>query len=231
MQYGNGEWILKDLHFHISPGEKIGLVGKTGCGKSSTVALLSRLYEFQKGEILVDDISIRNFDRHNLRDKIGFVSQDAIIFKGSLRENLSCDDQLSDQVLIDAARDTGLVKALSKEGFNLGMGILEGGVNLSVGQRQLVSLTRVLLKNPSILILDEATANIDPYYEEIIHEAVMKMMKGRTCLMIAHRLETLKQCDRILVFNHGALVEEGTLTDLLNQENYFYKLHNAQSVH
>jgi ATP-binding cassette subfamily B multidrug efflux pump len=231
MQYGNGEWILKDLNFHISPGEKIGLVGKTGCGKSSTVALLSRLYEFQKGEILVDDISIRNYDRHNLRDKIGFVSQDAIIFKGSLRENLSCDDQLSDQILIDAARDTGLVKALSKEGFNLEMTILEGGVNLSVGQRQLVSLTRVLLKNPSILILDEATANIDPYYEEIIHEAVMKMMKGRTCLMIAHRLETLKQCDRILVFNHGSLVEEGTLSDLLNRENYFYKLHNAQSVH
>jgi ATP-binding cassette subfamily B multidrug efflux pump len=231
MQYGSGEWVLKDLNFHINPGEKIGLVGKTGCGKSSTVALLSRLYEFQKGEILVDDISIRNFDRHNLRDKIGFVSQDAIIFKGSLRENLSCDDQLSDQKLIDAARDTGLVKSLSKEGFNLEMTILEGGVNLSVGQRQLVSLTRVLLKNPSILILDEATANIDPYYEEIIHEAVMKMMKGRTCLMIAHRLETLKQCDRILVFNQGSVVEEGSLADLLDQENYFYKLHNAQSVH
>lgn len=231
MQYGEGDWVLKDLNFHIKAGEKIGLVGKTGCGKSSTVALLSRLYEYQRGEVLIDDIPIRNFDRHNLRDKIGFVSQDAIIFKGSLRENLSCDETQTDQYLIDAAKTTGLVKALAKEGFNLDMDILESGTNLSVGQRQLVSLTRVLLKNPSILILDEATANIDPHYEEIIHEAVMKMMDGRTCLMIAHRLETLKQCDRILVFNQGALVEEGPLSELLSQGNYFYKLHHAQAVH
>lgn len=231
MQYGEGDWVLKDLNFHIKAGEKIGLVGKTGCGKSSTVALLSRLYEYQQGEIFVDDIPIRNFDRHNLRDKIGFVSQDAIIFKGTLRENLSCDETQTDQYLIDAAKTTGLVKALAKEGFNLDMSILEGGLNLSVGQRQLISLTRVLLKNPSILILDEATANIDPYYEEIIHEAVMKMMDGRTCLMIAHRLETLKQCDRILVFNQGALVEEGSLSELMTQGNYFYKLHHAQAVH
>lgn len=231
MQYSEGDWVLKDLNFHIKAGEKIGLVGKTGCGKSSTVALLSRLYEYQRGEVLIDDIPIRNFDRHNLRDKIGFVSQDAIIFKGSLRENLSCDETQTDQYLIDAAKTTGLVKALAKEGFNLDMDILESGTNLSVGQRQLVSLTRVLLKNPSILILDEATANIDPYYEEIIHEAVLKMMDGRTCLMIAHRLETLKQCDRILVFNQGALVEEGPLSELLSQGNYFYKLHHAQSVH
>ena len=231
MQYGQGAWVLRDLSFHIRPGEKIGLVGKTGCGKSSTVALLSRLYEYQLGEVKIDDIPIRNYDRHDLRDKIGFVSQDAIIFKGSLRENLSCSDNLTDQVLIDAARTTGLVRALSKEGFNLEMDILEGGTNLSVGQRQLVSLTRVLLKNPSILILDEATANIDPFYEEIIHDAVMKMMEGRTCLMIAHRLETLKQCDRILVFNKGELVEQGPLSDLIAQGNYFYRLHNAQSVH
>jgi ATP-binding cassette subfamily B multidrug efflux pump len=231
MQYGNGEFILKDLSFHISPGEKIGLVGKTGCGKSSTVSLLSRLYEFQKGEIKIDDIGIRNFDRHTLRNQIGFVSQDAIIFKGSLRENLSCEDHLSDQHLIDAARTTGLVRALSKEGFNLDMEIYEGGTNLSVGQRQLVSLTRVLLKNPSILILDEATANIDPFYEEIIHEAVMNVMTNRTCLIIAHRLDTLKACDRVFVFNEGELVEEGPLAKLLSEGNYFYRLHHAQSVH
>lgn len=231
MKYLEGGWVLKDLNFHIQAGEKIGLVGKTGCGKSSTVALLSRLYEYQEGEVLIDDIPIRNYDRHALRDKIGFVSQDAIIFKGSLRENLSCDETQTDQYLIEASQTTGLVRALSKEGFNLDMEVLEGGTNLSVGQRQLVSLTRVLLKNPSILVLDEATANIDPHYEEIIHEAVMKMMKGRTCLMIAHRLETLKQCDRILVFNQGQLVEEGPLSELLTQGNYFYRLHNAQSVH
>ncbi len=231
MQYMQGDWVLKDLNFHIKPGEKIGLVGKTGCGKSSTVSLISRLYEFQKGEVFIDDIPIRNFNRHALRDQIGFVSQDAIIFKGSLRENLSCDELLTDQVLIDAAKTTGLVKAMSKEGFNLEMAVLESGANLSVGQRQLISLTRVLLKNPSILILDEATANIDPFYEEIIHEAVMKMMKNRTCLIIAHRLETLKQCDRVLVFNNGELVEEGSMDDLISQGKYFYRLHHAQAIH
>jgi ATP-binding cassette subfamily B multidrug efflux pump len=231
MQYSEGDFVLKNLDFHIKAGEKIGLVGKTGCGKSSTVALLSRLYEYQKGEIKIDDIPIRNFDRHALRDKIGFVSQDAIIFKGSLRENLSCDEALTDQFLIEQSQTTGLVRALSKEGFNLDMEVLEGGLNLSVGQRQLVSLTRVLIKNPSILILDEATANIDPFYEEIIHEAVLKMMEGRTCLMIAHRLETLHQCDRILVFDQGHIVESGTLPELLGRESYFYNLHHAQTTH
>ncbi len=235
MQYGSGEFVLKNLNFEIRAGEKIGLVGKTGCGKSSTVSLLSRLYEFQKGEIKIDDIPIRHFDRHALRDQIGFVSQDAIIFKGSLRENLSCSETLTDLDLIDASKTTGLVRALSQGGalheFNLEMEILEGGTNLSVGQRQLVSLTRVLLKNPSILILDEATANIDPFYEEIIHQAVMTMMKKRTCLIIAHRLDTLKACDRVFVFNKGELVEEGPLPKLLSEGNYFYHLHQAQSVH
>lgn len=231
MKYLDGGWVLKNLNFHIKPGEKIGLVGKTGCGKSSTVSLLSRLYEFQQGDIKIDDIPIRSFERHNLRNQIGFVAQDAIIFKGSLRENLSNSDTLSDQELYDASKTTGLVKALSKEGFNLDMELLESGSNLSVGQRQLVSLTRVLLKNPSILILDEATANIDPFYEEIIHEAVMTMMTNRTCLIIAHRLETLKQCDRVFVFNQGELVEEGPLAKLLSEGNYFYNLHHAQSVH
>jgi ATP-binding cassette subfamily B multidrug efflux pump len=231
MSYIENEWILKNLSFHIKAGEKIGLVGKTGCGKSSTVSLLSRLYEFQMGDITIDDISIRSFERNALRDRIGFVSQDAIIFKGTLRENLSSSDELSDQDLFWASKETGLVKAFSRNGFNLDMPILEGGTNLSVGERQLISLTRVLIKNPSILVLDEATANIDPFYEEIIHEAVMKMMKSRTCLIIAHRLDTLKECDRLFVFNKGELVEEGTLTDLIDRKNYFYHLHNAQSLH
>lgn len=232
MSYGDNEhWVLKDLSFHIKPGEKIGLVGKTGCGKSSTVSLLSRLYEFQKGEIFIDDIPIRNFDRHNLRSQIGFVSQDAIIFKGTLRENLSSDSKLTDQDLIDASQNTGLVRALAREGFNLDMDILEGGANLSVGERQLVSLTRVLINNPSLLILDEATANIDPFCEEIIHTAVMNAMKDRTCLIIAHRLDTLKEVDRIFVFSEGRLIESGTLDDLHHRGEHFFKLHYAGQLH
>lgn len=223
--------VLNHLNFHILPGEKIGLVGKTGCGKSSTIALLARLYEFQNGEILIDDIPIRNIDRNNLRDKIGFVSQEVVIFNGTLRENLSSNRAIDDQVLLDAAKETGLVRALVKEGFDLNMSIVEGGSNLSVGQRQLISLTRVLLKRPSILVLDEATANIDPFFEELIHQAVMKMMEGRTCLIIAHRLDTLKQCHRVFVFKEGKIVEEGPLHDLINCRGEFYNLHHAQSLH
>lgn len=225
------EWVLKDLNFHIKPGEKIGLVGKTGCGKSSTVSLLSRLYEYQQGEIYIDDIPIRNFDRHNLRSQIGFVSQDAIIFKGTLRDNLSSDSKLSDQHLIDASQSTGLVRALSREGFNLEMEILEGGTNLSIGERQLVSLTRVLINNPSLLILDEATANIDPFCEEIIHLAVMNAMKDRTCLIIAHRLDTLKECDRVFVFSDGQIIESGTLEELHKKGEHFFNLHYAGQLH
>jgi ATP-binding cassette subfamily B multidrug efflux pump len=231
MQYVDNEWVLNDLNFHIRSGEKIGLVGKTGCGKTTTVSLLSRLYEFQKGDITIDDIPLRNFDRHDLRSHIGFVSQDAIIFRGTLRDNLSTKNNHNDQELIDSSKKTGLLSALSKEGFNLDMELLEGGLNLSVGQRQLVSLTRVLVSNPSILVLDEATANIDPHYENIIHKAVMEIMKNRTCLIIAHRLDTLKQCDRVFVFNSGRLVESGKLEELIDKGEYFYKLHSAQSIH
>jgi len=231
MGYNSESKILKEVNFHIQPGEKIGLVGRTGSGKSTTVSLLARLYEFQEGDILVDDIPIRNFDRHSLRNTIGFVSQDSIIFKGTLRENLTTRLDLSDQILFDASKKTGLIGAFNINGFNLDFEIFDGGVNLSVGQRQLISLTRVLLKNPSILILDEATANIDPYFEEIIHGAVMNIMAGRTCLIIAHRLDTLKECDRIFVFNQGQLVESGSLPELIDQEDYFYKLHFAQEIH
>jgi ABC-type multidrug transport system fused ATPase/permease subunit len=227
----NQQWVLKNLNFHIRPGEKIGLVGKTGCGKSSTVSLLSRLYEYQQGEIMIDDIPIRNFDRHNLRSQIGFVSQDAIIFKGTLRENLSSNTALTDQDLIDASQNTGLVRALTRAGFNLDMEVLEGGANLSVGERQLVSLTRVLINNPSLLILDEATANIDPFCEGIIHLAVMNAMKDRTCLIIAHRLETLKECDRIFVFSDGRLIESGTLEELHKKGEHFFNLHYAGQLH
>lgn len=230
MKYTEGDWILKGLSFHIKQGEKIGFVGRTGCGKSTTVSLLSRLYEYQKGEVLIDDVSIRNYNRNFLRSKIGFVSQDAIIFKGTLKENLSSDDTLSDAEIMKAARRTGLAQSLAKEGFNLQMEILENGANLSVGQKQLLSLTRVLILNPSILILDEATANIDPHYEAIIQEAVFKIMEGRTCIMIAHRLDTLNECDRVFVFNSGELVEEGTLNHLFESKGYFYQLHHAKQL-
>lgn len=229
MQYNPEQWVLNDLSFHIKPGEKIGLVGTTGCGKTTTVSLISRLYEYQKGEILLDNRSIRSYERNFLREQIGFVSQDVIIFRGTLKQNITTEDDLTDELILECCKNTGLSKVMADTGLTLESEILEGGANLSIGERQLVALTRVLVRNPSVLVLDEATANIDPGYEEIIHDAVEKAMLGRTCLIIAHRLDTLKACDRILVFEKGQLIEEGSELELQAKKGHFYKLQNANT--
>lgn len=223
MGYGD-ELVLKNLSLHIKQGEKVGFVGRTGCGKTTTVSLLARLYEFQSGEILIDGNSIRLIDRNHLRQSIGFVSQDVVLFKGTMRENLLAGNMFDDDQIFSACLATGLSRVFSKNEIGLDTAIYENGSNLSVGERQLVSLTRVLLNDPAILVLDEATANIDPEYEEIIHRAVYQIMEGRTCIMIAHRLETLSKADRILVFNRGELVEEGTIDHLMAQKGHFYQL-------
>lgn len=222
-------WVLNNLNFEVMAGQKVGLVGTTGCGKTTTVSLLSRLYEFQKGELLIDGYDIRRYQRAFLRNNIGFVSQDAIIFRGTFRENLTIKSKINDEDILKACNVTGLDRIMKEGGWTLDALIFEGGENLSVGERQLLSLTRVLLKNPSILILDEATANIDPWFEMIIHQAVDRVMEGRTCLIIAHRLSTLEQCDRILVFDKGRLMEEGSQKDLENQRGLFYQLQQAST--
>lgn len=229
MSYNPEQWILRGLDFKIRKGEKIGLVGSTGCGKTTTVSLLSRLYEFQKGNITIDGQSIRSYKRDFIRSQLGFVSQDAIIFRGSFRQNLCTDQSVPDDKILYACEVTGLSRVMRMGGWSLDSEIYEGGENLSVGERQLISLTRVLIDNPSILILDEATANIDPWFEKIIHQAVDRVMKGRTCLMIAHRLGTLEHCDRIFVFEKGEMVESGSKEELLSKASgHFQKLHNAQ---
>ncbi|OUR97771.1 hypothetical protein A9Q84_06105 [Halobacteriovorax marinus] len=230
MSYDVDDWVLRDLNFEIQPGEKIGLVGSTGCGKTTTVNLLSRLYEYQKGDIEIDGKSIRSFNRKFLRSSIGFVAQDPIIFHGKLRENLSAGENLSDDVILNCCDITGLSKVMKDSKIDLNTQVLEGGENLSIGERQLVSLTRILLGDPKILILDEATANIDPTYEKIIHEAIEKIMANKTCLIIAHRLDTIMNCDRLLVFDHGRLVEEGSPKALLDSKGQFSKLQVASQL-
>lgn len=229
MGYDREKIVLDQLSVSIVPGEKIGLVGRTGSGKSTFVALLSRLYEFQKGQILIDGHPIREFDRSWLRGQIGFVSQDVILFKGSLRENLSFDRSLDDKKLNQLTQATGLQEVMDRAQLNLDSPVLESGANLSIGERQLIALTRVLIQNPKILIMDEATANIDPYFEKIIHEAVHKVMEGRTCLLIAHRLDTIRECDRILVFRDGQVVESGTFEGLVLEKGYFSDLLKSSS--
>jgi ATP-binding cassette subfamily B multidrug efflux pump len=225
MSYDLSKPVLKDINFVIQAGEKIGLAGTTGSGKTSTVSLLARLYEFQTGDIYFDDLSIRKIERQYLRSLLGFVSQEVVLFRGTLRENLTCEAEVSDLMIEEACLSTGLLSVMSRNGINLNSEVLENGSNLSTGEKQLVSLTRVLLKDPLFLILDEATANVDPEYEKIIHQAIDKVMKNRTCLLIAHRLDSLKSCDRILVFDQGTLVEQGSHEELMLKRDYYFQLH------
>jgi ABC-type multidrug transport system fused ATPase/permease subunit len=224
MSYNSREPVLKKLSFHIKAGERVGLAGRTGSGKSTTVGLIARLYEFQEGRILMDGVGLRDFDRSALRSQIGFVSQDVVIFKGTLRENLSFGHDISDLELAQACSRTGFARVLAARNLSLDSLLLDQGANLSYGERQLLALTRVLVKNPAILILDEATANIDPGFEELVHEAIDSAMAGRTCFIIAHRLATLKGCHRIMVFKEGQLFEEGSHEDLMRRGGYYAEL-------
>ncbi|WP_290731243.1 ABC transporter ATP-binding protein [Halobacteriovorax sp. JY17] len=230
MAYDSDNWVLKDLNFNIKSGEKIGLVGSTGCGKTTTVSLLARLYDFQKGSIEIDGVSIRDFNRRFLRSSIGFVSQDPIIFSASLRENLCAGKIATDENIINCCKETGFYKVMEESAMTLDSTILEGGENLSIGEKQLLSLTRVLLGNPKILVLDEATANIDPNYEKVIHQAIVTIMEGKTCLIIAHRLDTVMSCDRLLVFEKGRLAESGTPRELLASDGLFAGLQKASEL-
>jgi ATP-binding cassette subfamily B multidrug efflux pump len=219
-----GKKVLQDLNFEVQPGERVGLAGRTGSGKTTTLGLLARLYEFQTGEILIDGVDIRKYERNWLREKIGYVSQDVVIFKGKLRENLAFGHLIADDEILRLCKKTGLFEVFKQRGLSLDSEILDQGSNLSLGERQLIALTRVLIKDPSILIMDEATANIDPKSETLIGEAVHSVMKGRSCFLIAHRLATLKECDRIMVFRDGRLVENAPHEELLKSEGYYSNL-------
>lgn len=225
----SGDWVLKKLSFHIKAGEKVGLVGHTGCGKTTTVSLLSRLYDFQRGDIFIDGKSIRSFGLDYIRSQIGFVSQDAVIFKGTLRDNLliTLKDSFNDEFILKTCKKTGFINVMEQNQLDLDSLIEEDGSNLSSGEKQLLSFTRVLISDPKILILDEATANIDSSYEKIIHNLMDQVMVDRTCLIIAHRLDTLSICDKILVFSEGTIIEEGTEQELLLEKKVFHSLHQA----
>ncbi len=227
MSYGLNQTALNDVSFSIRKGEKIGFVGRTGSGKTTTVGVLARLYPFQSGELLIDDRPIQEYQRDFLRSQIGYIGQDVIIFHGTLRENLDFSKRFNDADLTVAMEMTGLAQTIKCRDALLDFEVLENGNNLSVGQKQLLSITRILLLGPSILIMDEATANVDPEMEHLVHRAVHKVMIGRTCLLIAHRLNTLSECDRILVFKNGQVVEEGPPSVLANRPGAFQELAQA----
>lgn len=230
--YTDNEIVLPDFSLAIAPRETIALVGHTGAGKSSIIKLLTRFYEFQGGEILIDGQDIRRLDLRQYRQQVGLVSQTPFLFSTTVRENIRYGRPGASEAQVEQAAmgiSGGDWLADLPNGLDTDVG--ERGANLSLGQRQLVALARVLLKNPAILILDEATASVDPFTEAQIQEGLEAVMADRTAIVIAHRLSTVKNADRIMVMSHGQIVEEGSHAALMAQGGHYAELYNTYFRH
>ncbi|MBN2005425.1 MAG: ABC transporter ATP-binding protein [Anaerolineae bacterium] len=230
--YTDKETILRDFSLDIRPRETVALVGHTGAGKSSIARLVMRFYEFQKGELLVDGQDIRSLDLQNYRQHIGMVPQDPFLFSGTVRDNIRYGlPEAGDTAVYEAAMHISHGDWIADLPDGLDTDIGERGANLSMGQRQLVALARVLLKNPAIFVLDEATASVDPFTEAQIQEGLETLMRDRTAIIIAHRLSTIKHADRIIVMDHGSILEEGTHADLIARSGHYATLYNTYFRH
>lgn len=232
--YGNTEegepdWVVKDLSFDVSPGQKIAIVGHTGAGKTTIINLLTRFYEPQKGRILVDDVPVGEMLLSELRNRIGLVLQDVFLFSRSVDFNVRLGaEDIDPDAVASAIEAVGATPFVDRLPSGLDQQLGERGANLSVGERQLISFARALAFDPEVLILDEATSSVDSELEAKIDEATDRLMKDRTSLVIAHRLSTVQGADRILVMHHGRLVEEGTHAELLAKEGLYQRLHELQ---
>ena len=227
--YTNDEFVLKDISFDVNPGETVALVGATGAGKSSIINLLSRLYEFQKGEILIDGKDLRSFKLQQLRDRIAVVLQDVFLFSDSIANNISLrNDDISREEVIAAAKLIGAHDFITELPGEYDYDVKERGATLSTGQRQLIAFIRACVYNPDLLILDEATSSVDTDSEKLIQNAIDKLTEGRTSIIIAHRLSTIQKADRIIVLDKGRIVESGNHESLLANQGYYYKLHQMQ---
>ncbi|RMD50448.1 MAG: ATP-binding cassette domain-containing protein, partial [Ignavibacteria bacterium] len=227
--YNEGEWVLKDVSFKINPGETAAIVGATGAGKTSIISILTRFYDIQKGQILIDGIDIREIDKEELRKFISIVLQDVFLFSGTIKSNINLNDEsISMEKIKEAAKIVGADKFIEKLPNKYDEEVKEKGATLSVGQKQLISFARALVFKPQILILDEATSSVDTETEILIQKAIEKMLKGRTSIVIAHRLSTIQSADKILVMHKGELKEKGTHQELLAQRGIYYRLYQLQ---
>ncbi len=227
--YKEPEWVLQNVDFEVNPGEKIALVGATGSGKTTIINLLSRFYDIQKGEILLNGEDIRSYSLDYLRGLTGVVLQDVFLFSGSIYDNITLNNpDVPLEKVIESAKQVGAHDFIQNLPDQYHYNVRERGATLSLGQRQLIAFARVMTYNPSILVLDEATANIDTESEEIIQQAIDTVMAGRTSLIIAHRLSTIQKADKIIVLQKGKIIENGSHQELLRQEGAYFDLHQKQ---
>jgi len=228
-EYKPGKPVLRNVSFHIKPKETVALVGPTGAGKSTIIKLICRFYEPKSGQILIDGYDIRKVKMKSLRRQIGIVPQETILFSGTIMDNIRYGRiDASDEEVIAAAKIVGAHEFIERlpKGYETRIG--EGGAGLSVGQKQLIALARALIRNPAILIMDEATSSIDPYTDLLIRKAMKALLKDRTSIIIAHRLSTVRDADRILVIDDGRIVEEGTHEELIEKGGLYSHLYEMQ---
>lgn len=230
--YKEDEWVLRDVSFKVNPGESVAFVGATGAGKTTIQNLICRYYDIQKGEILVDGINIKDIKVSSLRSNIGQMLQDVFLFSGDIKSNIRLrNEEISDEEIIEASKYVNADSFISKYEDAYNHRVIENGAAFSAGQRQLISFARTLAFKPDILILDEATANIDTETEVLIQDALKKLMKDRTTLIVAHRLSTIQNSDKIIVMHKGKIREEGTHQELLFKKGLYYKLYKLQYEH
>ena len=227
--YNKKDYVLRNINFKINPGNVLAIVGSTGSGKTSIINLINRFYEFNKGEVYLDDNKLRDYNLNELRQVIGYVPQDVFLFSDTIRNNLTLGNKkISDNEIWDVIRYLKAERFIEKLPGKLDYNVMERGATLSVGQRQLLSCIRILLFDPKIILLDEATSSVDSETEEIIQNAISKILKNRTSIVVAHRLSTIRQADNILVLENGEIVESGKHNELKRNNKHYSKLYKMQ---
>lgn len=227
--YDDENWVLKDVSFTINPGEKVAFVGATGAGKTSIISLISRLYDIQRGEILIDGISIKKLDKYELRKNMACVLQDVFLFEGDIKSNIRLNNSsITDEAIIKSAQYVNADNFIEKLPHKYASYVNERGSTFSNGERQLIAFARAIAFNPPILVLDEATSNIDTETEVLIQDALNKITQNRTTIVVAHRLSTIKNSDKIIVLHKGSIREIGTHEELLAKGKLYYNLYKLQ---